>query len=177
VIDYLQRYFVRRATGCVIALAIIAICGVINLGVSLIGSALGSLPAALPDQSNYSPTVVAFKSTSTRPPIQPTENPLRARGCIKWSDVQQNHVGRSICVFGIVKSIQSSATTYTIQFNDDWHAFKIQDWNYNYYYPEVKPGMCVGATGSVVDNVSFLMLLPNRDEGAMFTYPDLNACR
>ncbi len=132
------------------------------------------LNPVLPSAVATKPVVLA---TSIHPTPRPTVNPLRTQGCIKWSDVQQEHIGRTICVFGIVKLKRSSDQLYTIQFSDDWNDFKIQDWNYNYYYPEVKPGVCIVATGRVVDNVSFLMLLPNTDEGAMRTYSDPNDCR
>lgn len=128
--------------------------------------------------SAASATLSKILSTPTKRPSSPTpNNPLKQNGCIKWSDVQKKHIGKTICVYGIVNAVASNADTYTISFSDEWHDFKVQDWNYNTYFPPIESGVCIVANGDVVDNVSFLILIPDIEEGAMSTYSDTRSCR
>lgn len=104
-------------------------------------------------------------------------NPLLNSGCIKWSNVGPQDAGRSVCVYGVVVLTTggSPQDPYTIQFSNNWHDFKVQD--FNYYYSDIQPGICIVVNGTVADNVSFLIILPNKSGDGIRLYKDANDCR
>jgi hypothetical protein len=140
--------------------------------------AISSNKAIGPISTVY-PTATRGKSRTSPPRYFPTDamfdNPLLSQGCIRWNDVQQRHIGRSLCVFGTVKSADKQGNVYTIAFSNNWNAFKVQDWNYS--YPDLKPGMCISAVGKIQDNKSFLILLLDKTGDSLKWYSDLTICQ
>jgi len=137
----------------------------------------GTTPPVLPPTS-------AIRSTPTR--RTPTSVPTRTRtpqlaavgissNCIRWDQVGQTHVGRSICIYGIVKYVKPGNGVYTLEFSDDWTDTKVQD--YNHYWRDINVNECIEVYGTVRDNVSFLFISPDRDNPEIFGYPSTSACR
>ncbi len=104
------------------------------------------------------------KTPTRRPPTRTPLPPVQVgppSSCIRWDRVGQTHIGKSICMYGIVRNVKPGNDVFTIEFSDDWYDTKIQD--YNYYWDDINPGECLEVYGTVRDNVNFLFVSPDRD--------------
>jgi len=124
--------------------------------------------------SRKTPTRTPFQvPTFTSPPGGGVVDP-RGRHCIRWDRVTQINVGQTICVYGTVLNVKPGGSVYTIEFSHDWYDFKIQD--FNHYWLDIQPGECILAIGRIRDNVSFLILTPDRDNPEIYGIP-ASSCR
>lgn len=116
------------------------------------------------------------KTPTRRPPTR-TPSPITGppSSCIRWDRVGQTHIGKSICVYGIVHNVKPGNGVFTIEFSGDWTDTKIQD--FNHYWRDINPGECLAIYGTVRDNVSFLFVSPNRDNPKIIEYSSASACR
>jgi hypothetical protein len=134
-------------------------------------------PSSQPTRRPTSASATRRPATETPPQSTPsnTSNPIEKLGCTKWDEVDKSFVGDEICVYGVVVSVKEDSNPYTIQFSSDWNDFKAQDWNY--YYSGIEPGMCIVVSGEVADNVSFLVLLISKNDGAIQVSSQPRDCR
>jgi hypothetical protein len=104
-------------------------------------------------------------------------NPLRAGGCLLWTEIGPAHIGQDLCIFGIIiqNEPRSGSVPTVIQFSDTWTDFKVHDFNRS--YADLLPGMCVLVRGRVVDDVSFLMITPSNTPNSVALYPNPADCR
>jgi len=113
------------------------------------------------------------KGPSQTPWASPTANPLISKGCVAWSEIDDRHIGKRMCVYGIARLVEykqyEQGHVFTIQFSDDWYDFKIQD--FNFFYQGISEGTCISARGEVIDNVSFLILKPDKNQGSIEAHP------
>lgn len=150
----------------------------IGLGLAIFIRAVvfsGGGPAPATPTPTKRPTSILTAGPVPQNTPRATSNPIESLGCVKWSQVRQSHVGKEICIYGIVTSVKAASSLYTIQFSDDWYDFKLQDWNYPDV--EIEAGMCIVVAGKVTDNVSFLMLLVSKEDNAIQIYHAPRDCR
>jgi hypothetical protein len=124
-------------------------------------------------------TVVASAAApSALPSTQPArQNPLRAGGCLLWSEVGRVQIGQDVCVFGIVavNEPRSGSSPTVIQFSQAATDMRVQDFNRS--YAEALPGTCVLVRGRVIDDVRFLILAPSSGPHSVALYPRPADCR
>ena len=90
--------------------------------------------------------------------IIPTRALTPTRDCNLWNEIGAWHKGKILCVQGIVYSTGSDKVAYYIKFSPSMTAFYFV--SYAYIYPDVKPGMCVRASGIVkqIGNTPVILL-------------------
>jgi hypothetical protein len=156
------------------------------IGLAVLGLALSV--ALLPRGNKVNTTVVDMGASPTAgtlaaavasagaptdfPGTQPSrQNPLRAGGCLLWSEVGQAQVGQVVCVFGIVSSNvpRSGSTPTVIQFSATPTDFKLQDFSRS--YPDLVPGTCLVVRGRVVEVSGSLSIAPGSALNAVALYP------
>jgi len=120
------------------------------------------------------------KTPTRRPPTRvPTRTPQTFAGipssCIRWDRVGESHIGKSICVYGIVQDVKPGNGVFTIEFSNQWGATKIQDFNHTWF--GIVSGSCIEAYGKVRDNVSYLFVSPDLNNPRIYTYDSPAACR
>ena len=119
--------------------------------------------------------------TSTRriPTMSPTRTPSTTSrlpsNCIRWDRVNDTHINRTICMYGIVREVIPGNGVFTVTFGDDWTDTKVQD--YNYRWLDLAPGYCVEVHGRVRDNVSYLFISPDFENPELYYYSSPAACR
>lgn len=109
--------------------------------------------------------------TST-PTFTPTPmSPLREQGCIKWDEVTREHVGETICVFGLIvqpetrdKGAWWKGSDFYIFFSEETSSTSTHFRLFapNAYGTGFSPGLCMSVTGLVrsYGENSFLFINP-----------------
>lgn len=150
--------------------------GITILGVGLLALAATAVPSA--SLSNLAPAS-RIRSSPVAGPTRArtsTAKPSAAtRGCLDWRQVSQAQIGQNLCVYGRIVYLENKpGNVFIIQFSDDWYDFKIQD--FNFFYPDLREADCIEVHGRVYDNVSFLVLKPDRTGEAVLVLP-VSYCR
>jgi hypothetical protein len=78
-------------------------------------------------------------------------------GCVSWEKVDVSYSGKTICVQGIVRQIETTSTWTKLQFSGNPELFYLIDDKFN--YPGLTTGTCITAKGLVqltTSNVPFM---------------------
>jgi hypothetical protein len=130
-----------------------------------------------PSSGSLEAIIAAAGGTSGLPGTRPgPQNPLRAAGCLLWSEVGRAQIGQDVCVFGIVLVNQprSGSNPTIIQFSASSTDVKVQDFNRT--YAELLPGTCVLLRGRVLDDAGSLTINPSSSLKSVAPYPNPADC-
>lgn len=120
-----------------------------ELVVSL-GRSLASAPTAAADtpEPTQATAVVASPTVGLAIELTPSLTPTPA--CLLWSEVTLDHVGQTLCVYGVIlRRYSTDNLPYVVIFSEESGTFIFIDRTTT--YTEFRPGMCVTATGTVED--------------------------
>jgi hypothetical protein len=113
-------------------------------------------PQPGPTLPRHTPTVNTPFTTYSRPTIAATPS------CLPWSEVTPQMEGSKVCVYGTVSYLREYSGASQIRFGTDSDFFFSSG---TIYYPGVKKGACVTATGEVLlssENVPYIKVDENK---------------
>lgn len=119
------------------------------------------------------PTNTPTATQTLTPSATPTPiSPLREMGCIKWDEVTREHVGQTMCVFGLIENPETREHGVTWWSGSDFYIFFSKETSststhFRFFAPNAfgygfSPGMCLSITGLVrsYGENSFLFINP-----------------
>jgi len=131
--------------------------GIIYLGSWALGYQTPPPASTLTPIQTWAPVPTATKRLSTNPP--------RTYNCSWWYEITNSHLGKTMCVQGVVDSIignTENSGLARIYFRNSTAMFYLTD--DAYYYPELQVGSCIASTGTIrITNDGILFMSINGD--------------
>lgn len=104
--------------------------------------------AALPTPSAPQDQMTGEPTTTLAALLPDTPSPTPDSSCRLWSEVTLEHVGQTLCVYGVIlRRYSTDDLPYVVIFSEEPGTFIFIDRTTG--YTQFRPGMCVQATGTV----------------------------
>ncbi len=116
--------------------------------VAVLGRPLAPALSATATPPSPRPGTSAAPTTTLADLLDLTPSPTPEPACRLWSEITLDHVGQTLCVYGVIlRRYSTDELPYVVIFSEEPGAFIFIDRTTT--YTDFRPGMCVQATGTV----------------------------